>query len=465
MATEDDTARRTRANLTFFRVRRMKQLVPVLFLTIAGCATYAPLPLDRGGAARLADLAGLAEQLSAIRRPFLRPVAIDLAQPLDGNAVATITVIANPDLKAARARAGVSEAQAFAARLLPDPTLSLGVSPVLAGPDPFLDLVAGLGLDLASLRARGVRVAQAAAAARQVRLDLAWTEWQTAGQARIRAVRILGLERTAALADATRASARSLLDRTQRAAGRGDLGGDALQAARISFADAEGRARIAERDLAAARGELAALLGLPSMAIRLAPSPVADLPLDADRLFAIAQANRTDIRALEAGYAAQEAATRKAVLDQFPTLALTVNANRDTAGNLIVGPVIDFTLPLWNRNRGGIAVERATRAALKAEYEARLAQARAEIAAAVGGIAVARRQRDAALRDLPGAERYAEASRRAANRGDLARATAETAEQALRDRQALVAQSEQDIAEQMIALELLTGTLREAWSQ
>ncbi len=68
------------------------------------------------------------------------------------------------------------------------------------------------------------------------------------------------------------------------------------------------------------------------------------------------------------------------------------------------------------------------------------------------------------LRDLPAAQRYAEATRRAAVRGDLPRATAETAEQALRDKQILLAQSEQAIAEQLIALELLTGTLREAWT-
>ena len=62
-------------------------------------------------------------------------------------------------------------------------------------------------------------------------------------------------------------------------------------------------------------------------------------------------------------------------------------------------------------------------------------------------------------------KRYAEATRRAATRGDLPLATAETAEQALRDKQILLAQSDQAIAEQMIALELLTGTLREAWTQ
>ncbi|MET0309990.1 MAG: TolC family protein [Sphingomonas sp.] len=445
----------------------MRHGFTLLLLALSGCATYAPVPLDSGpGMLAAPDIAALSAEAGTIDRPYLKPVSIDLASPLDGNAVATLAVIANPDLRAARARAGVSDAQAFAARLLPDPTLSLGASKVLSGPDPFADLATGLGFDLAALRTRGVQIVQAKAAARQVRLDLAWSEWQTAGSARIQAVRILSLEDAVALAQATRTNARSLLERNQRAAGRGDIAADPVQVARLAAADAEDKARVAERDLAAARLELTRLLGLPPETdLRLAHEPRRDAALDSARLFDIARANRTDIKALQAGYASQEAAVRKAILDQFPTLGLTVNVSRDTSGNFILGPAIDFTLPLWNRNRGGIAVERATREALKAEYEARLFQTRAEIAAAVSGIEVARRQRDAVQRDLPSAQNYAEASRRAAGRGDIALSIAEATEQALRDKQALLAQSEQAITEQMIALELLTGTLREAWIQ
>lgn len=434
-------------------------------LLLGACARYAPAPLAEhpimldsptaAGLARTADRS----------RPYLKPVTIDLAMPLDTNAIATIAVLANPDLKARRVRVGVEDAQVFDARLLPDPTLSLGAGKVLAGPDPLIDLVAALGFDLASLRARGVRLAQAKAARQQVRLDLAWAEWQTAGQARLQAVRIVSLERNVALTEASRGAARALLDRTARAAGRGDIAADQLQSARLAAADAEGKARAAEKDLAIAQFELTRLLGLPpATSLRLVVPSQPDRALDAQHLFEIARAGRTDLQALEAGYAAQEAAVHKAILDQFPTLGLTVNANRDTAGNTIVGPAVDFTLPLWNRNRGGIAVERATRAALKAEYDARLFQTRAEIAAAVSGITVARRQRDAALGDLPAIRRFAEATRRAADRGDLAASAAETAEQAMRDKQILLLQSEQDIAEQMIALELLTGMLREAWT-
>jgi outer membrane protein TolC len=306
--------------------------------------------------------------------------------------------------------------------------------------------------------------AQANAQARQVRLDLAWAELQTSGQARIQAVRVIELEKAELLARASRDSAQSVLDRMLRAAGRGDILPDQVQAARIAAFDAADRLRIAERDLATARSELTRLVGLPpGYPLRLAPIVLAAPAPAAAFLYEIAVRERTDLQALRAGYGAQEAAVHKAVLDQFPTLDLSINGARDTAGNLTLGPSVAFTLPLWNRNRGGIAIERATRAALRAEYEARLFKTRADIAAAIESLLVLRRQRDAILRDLPALERFAQANRRAADRGDLPLTTAMTAEQAARDKHILLAQAEQGIAEQTIALELLTGVPQEAW--
>lgn len=155
-------------------------LWPLLALSLAGCARYAPLPLGSAESGAPAVAAVLVRDAAALRRPFLAPVAIDLARPLDADAVAALAVVGNPDLKAQRVRAGATAAQAFAARLLPDPTFSIGASKVVTGPDPLLDLASTLGFDLQALRTRGVRVAQVRAQERQIRLDLAWAEWQTA---------------------------------------------------------------------------------------------------------------------------------------------------------------------------------------------------------------------------------------------------------------------------------------------
>lgn len=439
----------------------------VLLGLLMGCASYAPAPLTERPAVLAPPVAEiLARETGSLDQPWLPPMTVDLTQPLDPSAIAVLAVVANPDLKAARERAGVSDAQVFAAGLLPDPTFSLGASKVLSGPDTFLDLASALGLDLNALRVRGAVRANASAQARQVRLDLAWNEWQTAGLAQIQAARIIALERIIAIARQSESGTRSLLDRTLRAAGRGDLPADQAQGARVGAYDAAERLRLAERDLAAARLELLKLLGLPpTTQLKLAPAALPPPPPDAAALFAIATARRADLAALRAGYEAQEAVVRKAILDQFPTMNLTVNPQRDSAGNTKIGPSIDFTLPLWNRNRGGIAIERATRAALRAEYEARLFQTRAEIAAAVTALSVTRRQMDTAITDLPALQRFADATARAAGRGDLAPATAQTAAQALRDRETLIAQDRQALAEQAIALELLTGAPREWWTQ
>ena len=445
---------------------RRSWLVPALLLS--ACAHYTPHPLDAGSSAMLATPVPsvLEAQANAIRRPWLAPVTLDLAKPLTPDAIATIAVVNNPDLKAQRVRAGVLDAQVFAAGLLPDPTISLGANKVVTGPDPFLDLASALGLDINALRTRGVTRAKAIADAHQVRLDLAWAEWQTAGKARIQAARIEGLTEVVALAEKSLDVSQSLVERVQRAAARGDIAGDRLQAARLSSLNAMQTLRTAQSNLAAAREELDKLLGFPpDTRFELAPAALPSPPPSIDALFALARDNRTDLAALRAGYESQEAVVHKAVLDQFPTLNLTINTNRDSAGNLLLGPAVDFTLPLWNRNRGGIAVERATRDALKAEYDARLFQTRADIGAAVAGIGVAFRQRSDATHGIAQLKQYATASRRAADRGDVSLEAAQNAEQALRDRQLLIAQSDNDIAQQMIALELLTGTPREAWTR
>jgi len=438
------------------------RLGPAFALLLAGCVSYAPQPLATTPS--MADVSALSRDAATIDRPFLKPATIDLAAPLDDNAIAVIAVLANPDLKAMRTKAGVADAQVFAARLLPDPTFNLSFGKLVAGPDPVSEIASGLGLDINALRTGKVKRQQAEAQAQQVRLDLAWAEWQTAGQARLQALRIRRLEVAIELLKVGADGAQSLLDRNMRAAARGDVASDAVQAARTAAVAAQDKLRITENDLNTARLELVKTLGLaPGTALRLAPRTDDDPPLDAARLTQVALDNRTDLQALRAGYDAQEAATHKAILDQFPNLTLNLNFTRDTSENKIFGPAVDFTLPLWNRNRGGIAVERATREQLKAEYDARLFQTRADIAAAVSAVLLARRQRETIAAQLPELDRLAKVSRAAATRGDVSRATAEAAEGTLVDKRAELVAANQTIDEAMIALELLTGVPREDW--
>jgi outer membrane protein TolC len=399
-------------------------------------------------------------------RPFLHPQPIDLSQPLTPNALAVIAVLENPDLTAERAQVGVADAQAFAARLLPDPQIQGNFDKLLSGPDAFNALGGQIALDLNQLRTARVTRQNADASKRQVRLDLAWAEWQTAGQARLQGVRILALAHQLEIARTSAASAGSLFERTARAGARGDVSAADVDTRRQAALDAVDKARTAEHDLRTARGELNKLLGLPpETVLRLTPAMEPGVPPSAAELVAQSIDRRLDLQALRAGYDAAEADVHKAILDQFPNLSLTIAGARDTSDNVTLGPAVGFTLPLWNRNRGGIATATATRAQLKAEYDARLFQTRADITAAVAGLDMVRRQKAALISGMPGLQRIAAASSAAAARGDLAPAAAATAEQALRDRALTLSQLDQQIAEQTIALELLSGGPSEGWTR
>jgi outer membrane protein TolC len=427
---------------------------------LAACAVYRPAPLDDGAKALLdgPGLQAAAGAASAVGHPRLHPLVIDLSKPLPPEALGLIAVAENPDLKAARAKAGVAKAQLFAAGLLPDPSVTLGADHILSGPDSTQPWLASVAYDLMAVAGRKTALGEARAARDQARLDLAWQEWQTAGQARLLAARIAALARIAVLSQAGQVRADAMLQRVLGLAAGGDVKADEVETRRLAAADAADKAGQAARDLAAAREALNALLGLPpETALRIeGPAPAAP-PADAEALFARARDERLDLAALRAGYASQEAGVRKAVLDQFPGLQLTVTRQQDTTDNQLLGAQVAFTLPLWNRNRGGIAVAKATRDELRAEYQARLFATRAEIADLVAGLRAEEARREEIEAQIEPLTPAVEATRAAAARGDVAGAVADAAEQSLSDKAQQLAALDQAIGEQTVALELAVG--------
>ncbi|MBN9464929.1 TolC family protein [Brevundimonas sp.] len=451
----------TGASLPSDRTRAPVVLVGALATALlSGCATYqsAPLPDAPRADPSATDLAAAAAGLD---HPRLPPLDIDFAEPLSPDQLGVIAVIASPELRAQRARLGVAEAQVFDAGLLPDPQFSFSLDRPVSGMGLVDALAAGLGMDTSSFLARPLRQRGAGAGRDQVRLEIAWQEWQAAGQARLLAARILGLEQGADLARAAATAADDALDRTLRAVARGDLSANDLEARRISAADAGDRARVAERDLQAARLDLNAALGLsPETRIRLASPP--SLPRavpEATPLVLSAYSRRLDLAALRRGYEGQDADLRLALLQQYPRLNLSLNAARDTGAVRTNGIAVGFDLPLWNRNRGAIGIQTATRAQLRAEYEARLFATRSEITSLVAAYRLGLDQRDALAAQVGPLRQTVEAFERAGARGDIARITAETARQALTDKAIALVALDQALAEQWVALELASGGL------
>ncbi len=442
----------------------MRRLFPVLasVLVLTGCAAGKPPSLDRATDALLPgqDLVSLVRPAAELRHPRLQPITIDPTHALSPQAVAVLAVIASPDLKAARAQAQIAQAQSFAAGLLPDPSISLGADFRQSGPDRFNGWTGALAYELTALRDRGIVLDEAQKALAQVRLDLAWQEWSIAQQARLLAVRIVSLDQISRLAAEARQDADKALKAGAAAAQHGDIRADELATRRLAVVDAADRQTQALRDLATARQDLNVLLGLPPatvLTLAADPPPRSALHLDPAALFEAARRQRLDLLALKSGYESQNAAVRKAVMDRFPAFQLSLNSAQDTANNKTLGPAVSFTLPVWNFNRGGVAVARATQDALRAEYAARVFAARAEIYAAADGVLRTEQERRVVREQLVDLRRIASASNSADHRGDLSDTAATAVRQTLRDREIALQGLDQAFEEQIISLELATG--------
>ncbi|QFU32388.1 Outer membrane efflux protein [Brevundimonas sp. Bb-A] len=441
---------------------RVSLVWPLIMVSLAGCATYAPSPLPMAPSADPTS-ASLADRLR-LARPEAQP--IDLTAPLGPDALAAIAIVLNLDLRSQRARVGVAEAQAFDAGLFPDPQFSASLDRPQSAPMLVDALAASLGLDTSAFYLRPQRLRSARAVERQARLDLAWLEWQTGNQAAVLAARIQGLENNLQLTREAEALSASILNRSLAALARGDLSATDVEPRRIAEADAADRLRVAERDLASARLELNALLGLsPATSIQLTrlqpPSPCL---LHVDTLVDRALAQRLDLQALRAGYEGQEATLQVAVLQQYPRLNLSLNGARDTGAVRTNGVAVGFDLPLWNRNRGQIAIQTATREQLRSEYETRLFRTQADIATLVSALDIGRRQQADLANQLGPLRASVAAFENAAARGDIARITAETARLSLLDKSIALSALDQAMAEQTRALQTAVGTSLETFA-
>lgn len=404
-----------------------------LCAALGGCAAYraAPLPDAASFPATVpqAALDGIDGALPALpAKPF------DAGDGLDLDEVATLAVVNNPDLRIARAAAGVSAAQAFSARLLPDPQVSLTRDfPDVTGAGITSAFVAGASYAINALITHAATVEAADADARQARGNLLWQEWQVIAQARLLYVRLDAARQRRALLERTSALMADRYRRTGEALAAGLLTADAVAPHLAALQDVQRQLHDLERQTNQADSDLHALLGLaPDTALRLQGS--AAMPaFDATAVRAAADRRlsaRPDIAALREGYAAQDARVRVALLGQFPALTLGVQRSRDTSNTFTRGFGITLGLPIFNGNRGEIAVQNATRDKLRAEYQQRLNAGVTDIARVTAEQAISQRQLadvDAALAQLEASARRVRAAWQAGNADALALASAETA--------------------------------------
>lgn len=350
-------------------------------LGVSGCATYADLPLGAGRGAP--DVAALTAPTASLALPLPATHRFDPADGLDVTEVAMLAVVNSPQLRGKRDELGIANAQAFAAGLLPDPQLALSADfphPRARGLSTGYSL--GLSEDIDALLTRSSRTAAARGHVRQVNLDLLWAEWQTLAQARLLFDQTWNLREQRTLLEREQAPLAEVAGNIRAALQAGDLSYDSASAGLNAQADL--RKRLADNAVALhqADAELHLLLGLaPAAPLPLVGAPYRATPTAAELNVALdtLPQRRPDLLALQAGYASQQEKLRAAILAQFPALNIGFNTARDTSAVDTHGLSIGITLPLFDRNRGNMAIERATRAQLHDDYTARVLTTRSDI--------------------------------------------------------------------------------------
>ena len=348
------------------------------------------------------------------------------AGALDITAVGDLALERSPDLVARRRQAAALEAQARETGLLPDLQLSTSADrPV--GNLPGLTNAYGLALsqDLQRVLTRRSRASSATARARQAQLELLWAEWQTVQDAAtLYATKVFADRKVmvlSAAADVLTAQSNRSLPALEAHDTTIDVAGSDLSAA----LDIASQKDAALRSALAADSGLKALLNLaPIVDLQLAalspPEPISRKDLET-ALGNVPQ-RRPDLLALQAGYRAQEESVRAAILQQFPAISIGYSRARDTSDIRTNGLAVTFNIPI-GATRARIRAERATRAQLLAEYQARLDNTEADAWRIWQTLTLLRDQIEGLSARLPQLRQMASTSQQAYEAGNLLPAT------------------------------------------
>jgi len=406
------------ANSTMRTAFRSAALAVFVGGSLSGCAVYhaEPLPLAPDAAAQAP------------------------AGPLDMAAAARLALKQSPDLAALRQKAKVTEAEADIGGLLPDPQISLsGDQTTVHGAGLTNAYALGLSQDLQALLTEPSRAEGAEAAHKEAALDLLWSEWQTIENASgLYAAAYFDAQKAARLrATADVLSAQAA--RSGRALVAHNSTIDAAGADLSAALDTASQADSAARDLLAADAALKAQLDIaPGAALTLAdpglPAPIAKTDLEA-ALARVAK-TRPDLLALKAGYHAQEEAVWTAILEQFPAINVGFNRASDTSNIQTTGLAVTLNLPIFGTTQANIRKERATRAQLRAEYQARLDTTQSDAWRIWRSLALLRAQVNNLSAQLPELRRMAAVGATAYRAGNLPAANYVLMETSLTTREA-----------------------------
>ncbi len=405
----------------------------------------------------------MALEARKIKHPLLRPVRFDLSDGLSPYEAAVLAVTAHPKLKALRDEREIAAAQLLQAGILPNPQLSASYERPTGGMTTGAINAYGLQLDweVTSLVTRGARLRGAEAQSRSVDLLVAWREWQAAEAARFHWYGLFWALKRGRVLEKDVSCLLDNLKAVEHAVTVGDKTAVELSSAKAAYEDALSRLAENEEEVTRQRLALKKAMGIaPEIDIALQDfqplqEPTGQFLQDVlDHL----EDRRLDLLALRAGYESQEEKVREAILSQIPRIGIGFTRARDTGDVITSGLALTIDIPLFDRNQGQIAIERATRRKLRDEYGARLFEARYQVAESVKYLEATKKRLESARRALESEMQLLESYRQALEYGAVDILTYYRERSVMLDRKLAVIDLEKTISDLIIAIEAASGT-------
>ncbi|MGN0833225.1 MAG: CusA/CzcA family heavy metal efflux RND transporter [Kiritimatiellia bacterium] len=329
------------------RGRKTMPLAATLLLSgvCAGCRSYAPHPIDFR-----AETTAWQATTNTLRLASWRELE-------------TLALVANPEINALRLQARRSEAEAEDVGWWEDPELNVDFLRVLKADDYPNIFGASAAFTVPLSGVPGLEAKAAAAYAEADALAVRAAEQRLRTEVRLAAVRYEAARRRLELAQAYAddAKVRQALDQVERLAEAGELAAGERATIRRRWHEC-GHARIqAERETEERRLALNRQLGvMPSVALTLPEDVWPTNRTTATVALPIELADHLRVRAACARLAGEELSLQAEIRRQYPSLSVGPAYAREDGFDRI-GFVAGLTLPLWNRNRLGIAKAETSR--------------------------------------------------------------------------------------------------------
>jgi len=390
-------------------------------------------------------------------------LSIDLRRGIGPDDAATIALYSNPALRSIRDRRGLATAQLIQAGILPNPVVSYERDYVTGGntAGTRTGYTLNAGWEFTALIPFLPKQTAARKNFRSVDLDVAWQEWQIAINARTAVYRVLALDAEVGRAREATSGLQQSTETMRKATEAHEK--TVLDLAAVESASQDSRATMLtlEQEFGKQRLGLNKILGVePEITVGLLaglvlPSRMA--PPAQHELFNNLESQRLDLLGLRQGLESQDATVRAAILAQFPKMSVAIVPATDTGNVHTTGFNVTVDVPIFDRNQGVIATERATRQRLRDEYNQRVFEARSDIATAIADIRSLDRQIAAAEEALPLLEKLVESAQAAIEQRNADVLSYYTARSNLLQKRIQLIKLQEQLLEAHTALEIASG--------